>query len=130
MLALTVLIILSFNNCQKYDEGPGFSLLTKKARLTGEWELVEVDGEVPDPDDEKIIFTFEKDGDFSWEYDYGSYSYSYDGTWEWEDDKETIEISIEDDSQTLNIDYEILKLTNQDLWLTNDDNDQIKFEKQ
>jgi len=39
LFILSIVFILSA--CKKYDEGPGFSLRTKNARITGEWKLVE-----------------------------------------------------------------------------------------
>ena len=39
MLAVALVIFLNMTSCSTYDEGPAFSLRTKKARLTnGEWE--------------------------------------------------------------------------------------------
>jgi len=36
LLSLSILIL---SGCKKYEEGPWLSLKTKKARITGEWEL-------------------------------------------------------------------------------------------
>lgn len=36
LLSLSILIL---SGCKKYDEGPWLALKTKKARITGEWEL-------------------------------------------------------------------------------------------
>ena len=62
-------------------------------------------------------FDFEKDGDFEFGYTYtnGSYtnSYSSSGEWEWENNKEEIEIEI----NGYVIDFEIIKLTKQELIL-------------
>lgn len=34
-----LIILLVFSGCKKYDEGPTFSLQTKKARITNVWEF-------------------------------------------------------------------------------------------
>ena len=43
-LAAAAVTVLNFQSCGKYEDGPSFSLRTKKARLTGEWELVKING--------------------------------------------------------------------------------------
>ena len=45
--ALTILVGLQLASCGKYEEGPGFSLRSKTARLAGEWtiEKATVDGQ-------------------------------------------------------------------------------------
>ena len=128
LLAATIVTILNYSNCKKYEDGPKFSLKTKKTRLTGEWEVVYINGESPDNDAE-LIMEFEKDGDFvmSYEYDYGtySYSYSYKGEWEWKDDKERIEIDV----NNTKIEFEILRLTNDELWFEDEDGQEWELEK-
>ena len=40
IVAFTALsLLLGINACKKYEEGPSFTLKTKKKRLVGEWEL-------------------------------------------------------------------------------------------
>jgi len=120
LLAATLVTVLNFQSCSKYEENPPFSLSTKKSRLAGEWEVVKVDGQSSSQyfgSDETYFFEFEKDGDFEFGYtetDYGTtYTYSYSGEWEWENNKEEIEIVI----QGYVIDYEIIKLTKKELIL-------------
>ncbi len=113
---LTLVILISYG-CTKYDDGPGFSLRTKKARLTGEWELEEyiVNGvNQLSGSDYNIIWEFERNGDFTQTLDYGSYSYNYNGEWEFEDNGEELEIQIGSyGTQT----WEINRLSSNDLWL-------------
>lgn len=57
-------MIAFLSACGKYEEGPGFTLLTKKARLTGEWdakEYVDADGTVVADNDDATV-EFVKDG--------------------------------------------------------------------
>lgn len=123
MLAAAVVIMLNFSSCKKYEDGPAFSLKSKTARLTGEWEVVQVDGQKPD--DGELILEFEKDGDFKSTYDYGSYSYSYKGDWEWENGKESIDIEIDGDKTEL----DIKRLTNKELWFEDDSNQDWECKK-
>ncbi len=124
MLAATVVIMLNFSGCGKYEDGPFFSLRPKKARLVGEWEVVEINKEKPD-EGSKIIMEFEKDGDFSLSYFYSSYSESYLGEWEWEDNKKTVEIEVDGEKSEL----EILRLTNDELWFEDENNNEWQLEK-
>ena len=114
---LTLIILISYG-CTKYDDGPAFSLRTKKARLTGEWELEEivVNGVSQALDsDYDMIWEFERNGDFTQTMDYGSYSYNYNGEWEFDDNGE--ELEIESSYSGINQTFEIKRLSSNDLWL-------------
>ena len=68
---LTVVLIALFSissvltSCGKYEEGPSFTLLTKKMRVTGEWTLTAVNNDEVDAllGVETILF-FDGDGIF------------------------------------------------------------------
>ena len=112
---LTLVILISYG-CTKYDDGPAFSLRTKKARLSGEWELEEynINGVSQlTGSDYNIIWEFERNGDFTQTLDYGSYSYNYNGEWEFDDNGEELEIQTSYGTQT----WEINRLSSNDLWL-------------
>ena len=128
VIALTLVMMISYS-CSKYDDGPFFSLRTKKGRLVGEWELDKVilNGQTQSLDsDYDIIWEFERDGDFEQTLEYGSYSYGYNGDWEFDDNGEELEIQINGDgTQT----FEINRLTNNELWLEiNDGGDKTEYE--
>ena len=137
LLAATLVTVLNFQSCSKYDENPAFSLSSKKSRLVGEWEVVKLDGQSSNQyfgPGYTYTFEFEKDGDFEfgYTYSYGTYtnSYSYNGEWEWENNKEEIEIEI----NGYVIDFEIIKLTKQELILEDKSGQgfsggEIEFEK-
>ena len=116
VIALTLVMMISYS-CSKYDDGPFFSLRTKKGRLVGEWELDKViqNGQTQSLDsDYDIIWEFERDGDFEQTLEYGSYSYGYNGDWEFDDNGEELEITINGyGTQT----WEINRLTNDELWI-------------
>lgn len=65
-LFVFVLFTLSIQSCTKYADGPSFSLLTKKARITNTWKLESymINNSDYTPEAE-IKLTIEKDGTFS-----------------------------------------------------------------
>lgn len=127
---LSFLFLFSFIlvSCGKYEDGPNISLLTKKARLTGEWEVKEIDKTKLDSD-VRMILEFEKNGDFEITLSF------YDGTnwqsekekgeWKWEDGKEKIRVEIDRDIT----EFEILRLTNKELWFEDEDGTEMRLEK-
>ena len=124
-------------SCGKYEDGPGFSLSSKKSRLTGTWELDKLkysDGSIADLNG-SIDVEFEKDGDFSirttssyTDYYGSSYSYTYtnSGDWEFSSDKEEIEFDPNDGSD---FEWEIKRLTNKELWVEDEDGNEWEWEK-
>lgn len=112
MLGATVVLLLNFTSCKKYEEGPAFSIRSKTARLTGEWTLDDLDAsrdendfvEIVEHFDADIVCEFEKGGDFSMELN-GEYQYAEGtleitgkakGEWAWESGKESLEIEFDD----------------------------------
>jgi hypothetical protein len=120
-LSIAVIISLAITSCGKYEDGPGFSLLTKTARMTNKWELKSVDGEV---EAGLVVLDLKKDGSMSINED----GYIIDGSWEFSSDKEDLRLSIFGDE----VDLKIRRLTNKELWLENEleDNELSKFEAQ
>lgn len=119
-------IVFSIPSCGKYEEGPGMSLLTKKKRLSREWdakEYVSASG-VTTADTDTDIITFEKDGAFKVTFDGTSFS----GTWEFTSDKEKIKTVITILNQTTTDEITILRLTNKEFWTKDSDGDITKFE--
>ncbi|MEX0966979.1 MAG: DUF5004 domain-containing protein [Bacteroidia bacterium] len=125
----TAAILFNFQACKKYEEGPGFTLKTPKGRLTGDWELVATDppsgADLPD-----LSMEFEKDGDFTMR---GSISYygmpfpfSVNGEWEFDDKKETLLLEV-DSEET---EWQINKLTSDELWVEDEDGYEYEFEKE
>lgn len=113
---------LLFTSCNKYPDGPGFSMLSKKDRMEGEWDLQETDhadGTV----------TYDSSGDImkltdDMECMYQTGFITVEGTWEFTDKKEKIRISVGSLSKI----YSIRRLKNKELWLMDDsNNDVLKF---
>lgn len=123
MLTAGLGIMFGTVSCGKYEDGPGFSLKSKKARLVGEWEVVEVDK--VNIEDFNFAFEFEKNGDIEFTYSYYGYSYTEKGDWEWEDGKSSLEIELDGYTE----EWEILKLTSEELWFEDEDGNEWRCEK-
>lgn len=116
--AFSVLFLVS---CGKYEDGPGFSLRSKEARLAGTWtfEKVTWDGIDVAVVYEDYTWDFTKSGSFTeTEIDFGQI-YTYVGTWALTSNDENITITDSDgDSRT----YKILRLTNSEFWFSQTSN--------
>ena len=125
LLAGGLATAIGISGCKKYDDGPMFSLLTKKQRLTGEWEVKKFrqNGVNAISQGLELEMEFDKDGDFEFTArstytDYYGYSYNYTnkvtGEWEFSNDKEEVELDY-DDSDISDEEWEITRLTNKEL---------------
>ncbi|MFT5778190.1 MAG: hypothetical protein ACI837_001146 [Crocinitomicaceae bacterium] len=123
--AVTILAV-NLQSCSKYDDGPGFSLRSKKARIVGEWDIVQIGSQVFPQNGYSLEMEFEKDGDFKFTYSYASYSYSYAGDWEFSSDKEELDLIVDGEI----VSYEIKRLTNKEVWIEDEFNDEWKLEAQ
>ena len=146
----TALACLLLFSCNKYEDGPFFSLLSAKNRLDGEWEVTKVNHAPPqntiDLINYNLTWEFDKDGDFKFDVFIGGEGNGgvndLTGVWEFDNNKEEIEISL-DNSPIMqsvielfqlpsplipNGEFDILKLTNQELWLELDTS-RIELEK-
>lgn len=81
ILSIIAVTAMLFSSCGKYEEGPAFSLATKKARLTGDWTLKETsyNGVVVENLSnfgEITTITYKKDGTGSNSYTWGGFTVS------------------------------------------------------
>ncbi|MFT7113294.1 MAG: hypothetical protein ACI8P7_000058 [Candidatus Azotimanducaceae bacterium] len=124
LLAASVALVFSFSSCKKYEDGPGFSLRSKTARLTGEWEAVKIDGS--NVEDVEYLMEFEKDGTYSQTITFNSSTQTEKGEWEWSSNKEEIEVTIDGEMDAM----EILRLTNSEFWIKDPEGDtEMELEK-
>jgi len=122
-LFLAVLIIIFFfGSCGKYEDGPAFSLLTKKARLTGEWQVEKVfKNDVEEELDslsQNTSILYESDGTGKVTFTQGSVSLAVDFEWQFGDGKETVSMRTKKLDGTWD-DWDetrILRLTNKEFW--------------
>lgn len=128
---MAVLLITSAG-CSKYEEGSFFTVLTKKARITNTWEPVKYvypNGSSSTDVDEGQI-KLDKDMNVSWDIDFDGTTFSVPGKWRFIDDKLGINITVSAFNYQESRDFEILKLTNKELWVR-DQNDLVThFEAQ
>lgn len=125
LLAAALITVINFSSCKKYEDGPTLSLRTKMSRITGEWEVVRIGNQSFPYGGYSLEMEFDKSGDITYTYSYGTYSYSYSGDWEFSNDKEEIELTFDNNIQEL----EILRLTNDELWLEDPQNQEWRLEK-
>ncbi len=109
-------ILVSSSGCGKYEDGPGFTLLTKKSRVVGDWDVKSV-GSTVLGSEYGINMNFEKSGSMSYNYTYsGIVQEVYAGTWDFASDKENLIITLDGEATV----FEIKRLTNKELWLDDD----------
>lgn len=123
---------ITVSSCGKYEDGPSVSLLTKKMRLTGDWDAksyTDADGNTVADNDEDDFVTFEKDGTYSATAVGNSGSITQTGQWAFSSDKEKLIRGYTFGSTTINEEYTILRLTNKELWLKDSDGNTSKAEK-
>lgn len=127
LLPLTMIVSLLFIGCGKYDEGPAFSLKTKKARLSRTWKVdkyIDKTGTTATPTaSDNFTVTFTKDGTVT----YASGGFSYAGTWEFTSDKTGLVTSFTVFGVTDTETQTILRLTSKDLWLEDNDGDKVYY---
>jgi hypothetical protein len=133
ILALLFLVA----SCGKYEEGPSFSLRTKKARVTGTWniEKIIVNGEEQPTTFNEGGFQFSLDDiDIELNKDNSATitipvpfigSVTDDGEWDFSNNKENIKISGFTQMEAINGEGKILRLTNSELWVLTEDDDDV-----
>ncbi len=134
--------LLFLASCSKFEEGPGFTLRSKKARLSGIWILKEVtvngstsyNGQpVFDENSYFLKFTFEKDGKYTMSETYSDpanamSNYSETGTWDWKEDSLMLKSSTNSEDV-----IHVSRLTNSEFWIDETDGNEkwmYKFEQE
>ncbi|MBN2777647.1 MAG: hypothetical protein JXR36_08385 [Bacteroidales bacterium] len=127
ILTIVAATAMIFSSCGKYDEGPAFSLLTKKARITGTWTLSEMtaNDSVQDITGVTMKYTLEKDGTGSGEFGWGGLTFTSDIEWEFDDTKENLRVKSKDpitgEWDTEWAESKIIRLTNSECWMEETD---------
>jgi hypothetical protein len=109
---------VTVSSCKKYEDGPSFSLMTKKSRLSGEWSIESVTFNGTDITDAyklaagpNFVLEIEKDGKYSIK---GNSPES--GTWSLGEDKDDIRF-MSSKSGATEQSYRILRLTSKEFWI-------------
>lgn len=123
IVAVTVMFGLS--SCGKYEDGPGLSLRSKKARVEGEWKLSSQTyngaNEPLDADDKDDTYTFTKDGKVEIQ-DPGNTTIT--GDWVFDSKKENITITFTTLGFSFSQKVKILELRNNQMkWEYTEGND-------
>ncbi len=105
------------SSCGIYEEGPGFSLMSKKARVTNTWKLtkVEVNGQDNTPSESSYSFTMtlKDDETVSASQTIFGLPYNVTGTWAFSSDKANLILTANSETST----NEIIRLTNKEMKL-------------
>ena len=119
LIALVAVITLS--SCQKYEEGPAFSLRTREARVANTWKVDKAmngDNDVTSSFDQYVL-ELTKDRDATLTANYSLLGIDFDftttGSWDFENSAEDLRLDFEDDDADET--YEILRLKEKELWL-------------
>jgi hypothetical protein len=119
MKKFLVLVLLSVIvvSCGKYEEGPGFSLISKKNRVTNTWVLskVEVNGqdETPQSSSYTLKMILKEDETLSANYTVLTIPFTTTGTWAFNSDKSALILTDNSGTST----NTILRLTNKEMKL-------------
>jgi hypothetical protein len=123
-LLILTSILLAFASCNKYEDGPSVSLLSKKSRLANKWKLETyyLNGQDKTVDYRGLVqsetLEFFKSG--SWQYNEVSnwtWAPGYlHGTWTFQDKKESIEM-VDDRAGVPSKTWTILRLKSKELWM-------------
>lgn len=121
MNLLLAVLLISFVGCTKYEDGPGFSLKTKKARITNTWKMEKYvyDNGTSTTDVDEGKMTLNKDMSASMSIGTGGFSIS--GTWDFIDDKGGVRLTFNVLNTTTNKEYTILRLKSKELWVYDKD---------
>ncbi|HEY1039599.1 MAG TPA: hypothetical protein VGF30_09360 [Bacteroidia bacterium] len=112
IILVALLIVPFFQSCKKYPDGPGFSVRTRKERVTNDWKVENY--KINDRDFTSLVSayteSYTKNGGYA--YFWGSASGS--GSWEFQNHDEEIKLTGTDDHASRRL-Y-ILKLEEKQFW--------------
>jgi hypothetical protein len=129
MLSAAFILAVTLTSCGKYEDGPGFTVRSKKARLCQTWKPVKfIDGQsgTETTYTGSATYTIEKDGS----YKITDGSTTITGTWEWANDKEAIKTSYTVFGITTTNTSTITRLTMKELWTKDSDGDVTQLSAQ
>ena len=116
LFAVLAMALVTFSSCGKYEEGPGFSLRSKKARVAGEWVIEKTiyNGVETSTGFDGITIEFKKDNTYTESY----MGMTDNGKWDFDSKKENLEYT--DDAGNKSAE-KILRLTNKEMWLVDEE---------
>lgn len=115
------LLSASVTSCSKYEEGPNFTLSSKKSRLVGDWKLVKLTENGTDVSLTNYTGTtsIKDDGTYTAKITYTTFgipiSFDSDGKWEFNGDK--TKVLFTETGETTSTGLTIVKLASKELKL-------------
>lgn len=122
LVAVTTLV-----GCQKYDDGPFFSLRAREARMANTWKVdkaMKGDNDVTSAFSQyELKLTRDRDAELTAQYTLGAIIFEFEtnGTWDFENNSEDVRLDFENNDADET--YEILRLKENELWLREKDGD-------
>lgn len=110
-------------SCGKYEDGPGISLRSKKARLAGEWKVSKYSYDGVDGTSFFADYTYTVDKEGTWTATFGSLTSK--GTWELVDSKENLKTVTDGSSDTDGDTVVITMLKNKEMHVKSKDGKEI-----
>jgi len=116
-------LMFVFAACSKYEEGPSFTLLTKKMRMVNSWTLSSYTyNDVSVNTNGVLVWELESDGTATMTSSGGGFSFSETGTWDFNSDKTKLLLT---DSNNNTEEFTIVQLKNKDLKVSQTEGDNV-----
>jgi hypothetical protein len=122
MMVLMVVLLAGMSGCGKYEDGPSFSLASKKARLVGDYKVMKYNG----TDMSDYYMTFNSDQTYSIKMVILGVALEYDGTWAFQDGKEVVAVTVQNSTDL----FTITRLTDDEFWFKDKDGKVWELDKQ
>lgn len=116
LLVLVAFMFVAISGCGKYEDGPSISFLPKKARLVNKWKIEKTFINDVEQTLGSVVMILELKKDNSYIYSETGSSTAETGTWAFDGSKENIIIS--PTGFGIGISEKILRLKNNELWLS------------
>lgn len=113
------LLLIGLFSCTKYPDGPNGSLLTKRSRVTGVWDLKEIvdqNGNIFTNNDDYLV-TMKWNKTMKYESSMGT----YEGEWELTNDNKSLRLMY----NSLSNEFIIRRLKKKELWIQDPSNGQV-----
>lgn len=129
LFIILIVAVFALSSCGKYDDGPAFSLASKKSRVVNTWVLDKlfINGaeQTLTADDKDDYIEFKKDGSVTMTQVSGSVSTTSNGTWDFDSKKENLIITFSytylGQTVTSTSTAKILRLKSNEMWVEETD---------
>ncbi len=130
LFIISIVAVFALSSCGKYDDGPAFSLASKKSRVVNTWkidkEFINGTEQTLTADDKDDYIEFKKDGNMTMTQVSGSVSSTTSGTWDFDSKKENLVITFSysylGQTITSTSTAKILRLKSNEMWVEETEN--------